>query len=155
MRIQFLCLFTSWFALPSSLPDWRNPHGLLTSDWPLMIIKWQLAFMYSSDSLMFLRTPDKHLHHVGQFMTLLDHAEASLNLEKPFVHHLCRLSWSLDLVASKYRPARLMTYVNLNNYNSGGTLDFLLLVQHYFGQSFPLVSPSQDEKWSKDQLRTI
>lgn len=45
-------------------------------------VKWQFLLVYFGDIVICLHSPDEHIDHVGQLLTLLNETSVTLNLKK-------------------------------------------------------------------------
>lgn len=62
----------------------KNASGMFQSaiDVVLKKVKWQYALVYLDDVVKFSQTPDKHIEHFRQVLTLLNDVGVTLNLKK-------------------------------------------------------------------------
>lgn len=67
-----------------------------------MEANWQFSLTYLFDIVIFLHTPDEHMDHARQFLTLLYEAAVTMNLKK------CELFKSfIDYLGHFIHPGRL------------------------------------------------
>lgn len=50
----------------------------MTTDVILASLEWQFALGYLDDTFFFLKTPEKHIDHIEQVLTLVRHAGDTL-----------------------------------------------------------------------------
>lgn len=82
----------------------RNARGTyqVTMDIIHATVKWQFALAYLENIVIFSETPEEHIHHTQEILTLLKNAEVTLKLRK------CQVFTEIiDCLGNVIRPRRI------------------------------------------------